>query len=104
MCRSLGLTKFTTVDMRHGTRCYGVVLKHSDGWSIAYVCLSSYRPFFPNNISSYSADTVPCDNLVLAGQNASLLIHEASMADDQEALAAVKQHSTFSQALDVGRR
>lgn len=37
MCRALGLESFTTVDVSHGTRCYGVVVKHSDGWSIVYV-------------------------------------------------------------------
>ena len=58
----------------------------------------------PASSSRFSADTTPCDYLVDAGQKATLLIHEASMADDQEAMAGTKYHSTFSQAVDVGRR
>lgn len=37
MCRSLGLSSFKTVDMNHGCRCYGAVITHEDGWSIAQV-------------------------------------------------------------------
>lgn len=47
---------------------------------------------------------MPCDALVKAGEGATLLIHEASMADDQADLAAGKQHSTIGQAIDVGTR
>ncbi|OSX63293.1 hypothetical protein POSPLADRAFT_1045665 [Postia placenta MAD-698-R-SB12] len=87
MCRALGLESFTTVDVSHGTRCYGVVVKHSDGWSIVF-----------------SADTSPSDNLVIAGEGATLLIHEASFADDQEEMAEQKAHSTCGQAIDIGQR
>lgn len=52
----------------------------------------------------FSADTLPTDNLVYAGQNATLLIHEATMADDQEDAARDKMHSTFGQAVEIGRR
>jgi hypothetical protein len=39
LCRSLGLERITTVDVFHRTRCYGLVLKHKDGWSIVFVVL-----------------------------------------------------------------
>lgn len=52
----------------------------------------------------FSGDTIPAGKLVIAGNNATLLIHEASMADDQLDLATSKMHSTFGQAVDVGRR
>ena len=105
MCHSLGLQSFTTVDMNHGTRCYGAVLRHGDGWSIAYVALPCLSPVCQLWCEyRYSADTVPTDKLINVGQNATLLIHEATMADDQEELARAKLHSTFSQAVDVGRR
>ncbi|KAI3607358.1 3 trna processing endoribonuclease [Moniliophthora roreri] len=87
LCKSLGLKSFTTADVRHRTRCYGCVLRHNDGWSIAF-----------------SGDTMPADSLVYASHGATLLIHEATMADDQEELAAKKAHSTLGQALDIGRR
>jgi ribonuclease Z len=53
--------------------------------------------------SRFSGDTVPSDPLICAGLNATLLIHEASMADDEKEMATIKQHSTFGQAVDVGR-
>ncbi|PCH45067.1 hypothetical protein WOLCODRAFT_155082 [Wolfiporia cocos MD-104 SS10] len=85
MCRSLNLKDFTTIDVAHKTRCYGVKLEHNDGWSIVY-----------------SADTAPTENLVEAGRNTTLLIHEASMADEEEEMAAAKAHSTASQAIGIG--
>ncbi|KAF5351284.1 hypothetical protein D9758_007983 [Tetrapyrgos nigripes] len=87
MCRALGLQSFRTVDVRHKTRCYGAVIKHNDGWSVVF-----------------SGDTVPSDNLVYAGQGATVLVHEATMSDDQEDLAQKKAHSTLGQALTIGRR
>lgn len=55
---------------------------------------------------SFSGDTIPTDRLVWAGKGATLLIHEASMGDDptETAIAHVKRHSTFGQAVDIGRR
>lgn len=47
---------------------------------------------------------MPCDRLVQAGQNATLLIHEATMADEEAELAFKKAHSTVGQALDVATR
>ncbi|KNZ78842.1 Zinc phosphodiesterase ELAC protein 2 [Termitomyces sp. J132] len=87
LCKVLGLERFNTVDVRHRTRCYGAVFKHTDGWSVVF-----------------SADTEPSSSLTYAGKEATLLVHEATMADDQEHLAAQKAHSTFGQALDIGRR
>jgi ribonuclease Z len=52
----------------------------------------------------YSGDTIPTQKLVQAGENATLLIHEATMADDQVEMAAAKMHSTVGQAIDIGKR
>ena len=38
------------------------------------------------------------------GRDANLLIHEATMADDQAELAKIKAHSTVGQAIDIGRK
>ncbi|KAG6909380.1 hypothetical protein DXG01_000823 [Tephrocybe rancida] len=84
---ALGLESFNTVDVLHKTRCYGVVIRHTDGWSIVF-----------------SGDTAPTYSLANAGKDATLLIHEATMADDQEEMAVQKAHSTFGQALDIGKR
>jgi len=53
---------------------------------------------------SFSGDTMPCEALVEAGQGATLLIHEATLADDEAEMAAGKQHSTTGQAIDIGTR
>lgn len=47
---------------------------------------------------------MPCDALVKLGAEATVLIHEATMADDQAEMAAAKGHSTAGQAVEVGRR
>jgi ribonuclease BN (tRNA processing enzyme) len=52
----------------------------------------------------FSGDTVPSDNLIQAGKGVSVLIHEASLSDEEEELAVAKQHSTVGQAIDVGRQ
>lgn len=53
---------------------------------------------------SYSGDTRPCQNFVQESTGVTLMIHEATFADDEADLAVQKKHSTFSEALDVGRR
>jgi ribonuclease Z len=87
MCALLGLESFQSVDVIHRTKCHGAIIKHTDGWSIVY-----------------SGDTIPTQKLVQAGENATLLIHESTMADDQAEMAAAKMHSTVGQAIDIGRR
>ncbi|KAG8216533.1 hypothetical protein J3R82DRAFT_6675 [Butyriboletus roseoflavus] len=87
MCASLGLESFRSVDVIHRTSCHGAIIKHTDGWSIVY-----------------SGDTIPTQKLVQAGENATLLIHESTMADDQAEMAAAKMHSTVGQAIEIGRR
>jgi ribonuclease Z len=52
---------------------------------------------------SYSGDTKPCESLVKAGKGATLLIHEATLEDDKAEMAFYKGHSTFSQAIQVGK-
>jgi ribonuclease Z len=47
---------------------------------------------------------MPTNSLAYAGENATVLIHEATMDNDQADLAAAKAHSTVGQALDVGKR
>ncbi|KAG8700037.1 hypothetical protein FRC09_006214 [Ceratobasidium sp. 395] len=84
----LGFTSVEAVPVRHRTpACFGLVARHESGWSFAY-----------------SGDTMPCDALVEAGKDITLLIHEASMADEEIEKAQEKGHSTIGQAIDVGRR
>ncbi|KAJ8585232.1 hypothetical protein M405DRAFT_773220 [Rhizopogon salebrosus TDB-379] len=87
LCKSLGLRTINTVDVEHRARCHGLIVKHLDGWSVVF-----------------SGDTVPSQKLVQAGAGATLLIHEATMADDQVEMARAKMHSTFGQAIETGKR
>ncbi|KIM44447.1 hypothetical protein M413DRAFT_431468 [Hebeloma cylindrosporum] len=87
MCESLGLEYLKTVDVYHACRCYGVTFKHNDGWSV-----------------TFSGDTQPTTNLVNAGFNSTVLIHEATMADDEIEMARRKRHSTIGEAITKGKQ
>lgn len=103
----MGFASVETVSVQHRGACYGIVLRHQDGWSLAYVGIFSSQPPVSPIIwlrNRFSGDTVPSDNLIQAGKGVSVLIHEASLSDDEEELAVAKQHSTVGQAIDVGKR
>ncbi|KAJ7282084.1 hypothetical protein C8J57DRAFT_1056630, partial [Mycena rebaudengoi] len=87
LCRSLGLRRFQTIDVYHRVKAYGLLLEHQDGWSIVY-----------------SGDTLPTRALVYARRNATVLIHEATMGDDEADMAQAKGHSTVGQAILTGRQ
>ena len=61
-------------------------------------------PASAHNMPSFSADTMPTDSLVNEGMDSTLLIHEATMEDQDIELAAKKAHSTVGQALNIGQR
>ncbi|EFO27292.2 metallo-beta-lactamase superfamily protein [Loa loa] len=52
----------------------------------------------------FSGDTMPCEQLVNHGKDALVLVHESTFADDEEAHALYKKHSTMKQAFDVATR
>lgn len=52
----------------------------------------------------YSGDAMQSPQLVTAGQNCDLLIHEATMEDDLAEDAKIKRHCTTSQAIEMGIR
>ncbi|TYJ56176.1 hypothetical protein B9479_003162 [Cryptococcus floricola] len=84
---SLSLTSLHAPRVWHRGRAFGLVIQHSSGWKLVY-----------------SGDTKPCAPLVEAGKGATILIHEATLEDDKPEVAAVKGHSTFGQAVDVGKQ
>ncbi|XP_048411399.1 zinc phosphodiesterase ELAC protein 2 isoform X1 [Stegostoma tigrinum] len=85
LLKELELEKFQTCLVRHCRNAFGCALQHKSGWKIVY-----------------SGDTMPCSALVQIGQNANLLIHEATLEDGLEEEAVEKTHSTTSQAINVG--
>lgn len=85
LLRKCRFSDIATVDVIHCKYAYGIRLKHEEGWKVVY-----------------SGDTRPCNNLVDAGQEATVLLHEATFEDDMRALAVAKRHSTTQEAIMVG--
>jgi ribonuclease BN (tRNA processing enzyme) len=80
--------------------------RQASGWVVCCVRRRLVLTHQVINSSSlrFSGDTVPSQKLVQAGAGATLLIHEATMADDQVEMARAKMHSTFGQAIETGKR
>ena len=76
-----------TVPVVHCKKAYGVILAHKAGWKIVY-----------------SGDTRPCLELAEAGQDATLLIHEATFEDNLQDDAIAKKHCTISEALEIAKQ
>lgn len=81
------LEKFQTCEVRHCKNAFACSFTHRSGWKLAF-----------------SGDTMPCDAFVRIGQNATLLIHEATLEDSLEQEAVEKRHSTTSQAIGIGMK
>jgi ribonuclease Z len=47
---------------------------------------------------------MPTKKLVEAGKGATVLIHEATLGDDQKEMAREKSHSTTGQAISIGKQ
>jgi len=84
---TFGLRSFFNVRVPHIVDSYGLIMESESGWKFVY-----------------SGDTSPCDALVEAGQNATLLVHEATMENALQAEAAGRGHSSTADALNIGRR
>jgi len=52
----------------------------------------------------YTGDTGPSDNIVKLAEEADLMIHEATFADDLMERAVEERHSTVTQAAEVAKR
>ena len=80
------ISKFLMPRVMHCPDSYGIVLETQNGFKI-----------------TYSGDCRPSNELVRAGKNCTVCIHEATFDDDPDKLkmARLKQHSTISEALQV---
>lgn len=111
-----------TCEVDHRARhCYGLVLRlgaqASAGDQSIEVGTDSLNLSPPSNPSSsaggavpasfslaYSGDTRPTPNLARAAANVNLLIHEATMQDEEAEMADMKGHSTIGGALRLARQ
>ena len=62
----------------------------------------AHEPLCPSCV--YSGDTRPCDALVEAGKGSTVLLHEATHADDMGDKAKSDRHCTVEEAVDVASR
>ncbi|CAG5129751.1 unnamed protein product [Candidula unifasciata] len=85
--KELNLTEYKSVEVEHCNNAFGVSFTHANGFKLVY-----------------SGDTRPCDSLVAAGEDCDLLIHEATHEDSLLENAKASKHSTFSEAIDVGKK
>jgi len=84
---SIGLHGIQTVLVEHIYDAHALVLRHIDGWSIAF-----------------SGDCKQSNDFIQAGQNVDVLIHESTFETGLEVYASQMRHCTMAQAIDVGRR
>uniref|UniRef100_A0A0B7BCI8 Zinc phosphodiesterase ELAC protein 2 n=2 Tax=Arion vulgaris TaxID=1028688 RepID=A0A0B7BCI8_9EUPU len=84
--KELNLTEYKPVEVIHCNNSFGVSFTHANGFKLVY-----------------SGDTRPCNNLITAGTGCDLLIHEATHEDTLHEHAKASKHSTFSEAMDVGK-
>ncbi|TXT09068.1 hypothetical protein VHUM_02542 [Vanrija humicola] len=87
MIADLGMKSIGAPSVPHRGLANGLVLEHQSGWKVVY-----------------SGDTKPSSDLVATGDGATILIHEATLEDDKPDVALAKGHSTFGQAIDVGKQ
>ncbi|XP_074649588.1 zinc phosphodiesterase ELAC protein 2-like isoform X2 [Tubulanus polymorphus] len=73
--RMFDFEKMDVVYVEHCKNSFGIAITHKQGWKI-----------------TYSGDTMPTQNLVQAGIDSDILIHEATMEDGMEDDAKFKTH------------
>jgi ribonuclease Z len=81
----LGLASLTAVPVVHCAHAYAAVLQLTNGLKLVY-----------------SGDTRPCEALIAAARDASLLIHEATFEDALLDEAVSKKHSLTKEAVAAG--
>jgi len=81
---NLAHTKVTSIPVEHCFDAYGYIVEHDSGWKLVF-----------------SGDTMPCQELIDQGKDCTILVHEATLADELEEDAGEKNHTTISQAIDI---
>lgn len=84
LCEALGLLSFQTVHLPPQHNCYGVVLRHKDGWSVVY-----------------ALHTPTIHNLAVVGRNATLLIYGATVDDIEQ---GTTPNTPITEAVDLGEK
>lgn len=85
--KSFGLSKLESVRVVHCAHSFGLVIESDDAVPFKIV---------------FSGDTRPCDALVKAAKDATILIHEATFDDSMLEEAIGKKHCTTKEAVEAG--
>ena len=84
---SLNLSSVETCLVPHCPQAYGLAITHQSGWKIVY-----------------SGDCRPSIELTQIGRDATVLIHEATVANSEPKDALDKMHCTTDEAISIGKR
>jgi ribonuclease Z len=84
--KSMDLESLETCFVPHCPHAYGIAITHQSGWKIVY-----------------SGDCRPSRDLVEIGRNATVCIHEATVAETQPQEALEKMHCTTGEAIMIGK-
>ncbi|KAL9642236.1 hypothetical protein ABK040_007236 [Willaertia magna] len=86
--KPLGLESMISVPVNHTCpEAYGIVLTHQTGWKVVF-----------------SGDTRPCHNLIKAGRDCTVLIHECTFDNSLLSDAIYKKHSCAFEAIEAGEQ
>ncbi|KAG0455755.1 hypothetical protein HPP92_023543 [Vanilla planifolia] len=90
-----GLESLSSVPVVHCPQAFAVVLKAAGRRNCSGRVVPGWKVV-------YSGDTRPCQSLIDASRNATVLIHEATFEDGLREEAMSRNHSTTSEAIQVG--
>ncbi|WOL12430.1 hypothetical protein Cni_G21197 [Canna indica] len=90
-----GIEALYSVPVVHCPQAFGVVLKAAERINMLGKNIPGWKLV-------YSGDTRPCQALINASRDATLLIHEATFEDNMEDEAIARNHSTTKEAIGVG--
>ena len=85
--QALGIGELKSVDVVHCSHAFACQIQHSKGWKFVY-----------------SADTRPCQQIIDASKDATLLVHEATFEDELIHEALARRHSIIREAVEVGAK
>lgn len=100
MLSELNLNKVRTVRAHHCPWSYCVTLD----FALVHLELEAQETGARNSLSvSYSGDTRPIKAFADIGYGCDVLVHEATLEDEMQAMAIAKCHSTIGEAIALGR-
>ncbi|MED6204816.1 tRNAse Z trz4, mitochondrial [Stylosanthes scabra] len=90
-----GLKSLISFPVVHCPQAFGVVLNAAERTSTSGKVIPGWKVV-------YSGDTRPCPELIEAARGATVLIHEATFEEAMVEEAIAKNHSTTSEAIEMG--